>query len=819
MAVHEALLPRSLWPGGQGVTLSVLCQRALICVGLLLVAAIACGPGYSSEFDFVANLDLATFHPETRIINVGLPTARRSLRSGWSYDEKWAGDWAFAWGLWPESTLEFYTFEPRSTVIRFRCSPSDKLSDPSVEVLVNGQEIGVVALRRGFQNYHVRVPSERLRVGRNEIRFRYRHSGDSFPVNHGTARQGLAVAWQRIRMGREFAYGSVAGDSGSLELPFHTRVDYFLDVPPNGSLRWERALPSGMGPGQAIPTLRVEVLHQGDAAPEALANLTGPDLAAPFIAPLDTPGWARVSFLALPGPGTPERASGVRLVKPALMVRGRRNSVPMEDSALAGLSKANDDGSYTSSGVPADLPPKLQAALDRSLPTEQSPNIIVYLVDTLRADHLGTYGYDRPTSPFLDAMGSEGVVFDHAMAQSGWTRTSVASILTGLQPRVHAVLDRDDALSDEAITLPRLLREQNYETHAVVTNGNVGPSFGFRNGFDSFAYVPERVETEGIHQSSERVNEVFFDWLGQRNVDKPFFAYLHTTDPHGPYTPSEPYRSRFLRDVRLAKLVRARTIPLIIEEIPELSVTDAVGGLVDLYDAEIAYNDYHFGQLLDHLRALDLYDSTLVLFVSDHGEEFFEHGAFEHGKTLYSEMIFVPLVIKFPGGWAAGTRVSSRVQHIDIMPTILQLAGLPPPPGSSGDSLVAAISGAQEGTEEEVFLERSLLAHLDLDRFKIDSLLTSNYHLIVGGRNNVCSYCPPEVFGAAPTVDGRAQLFSWRADRHEELDVSGQAPVSAGYLRLVLQGLAASQLPLLDSEDTVISGELARRLRALGYIQ
>ena len=242
------------------------------------------------------------------------------------------------------------------------------------------------------------------------------------------------------------------------------------------------------------------------------------------------------------------------------------------------------------------------------------------------------------------------------------------------------------------------------------------------------------------------------------------------------------------------------------EQMPDLSMTDAVAALVDLYDAEIAHNDAQFGRLLDHLRELGIYDSTLILFVSDHGEEFFEHGSFEHGQTLYSELIFVPLVIKFPGGWAAGTRVDAPVQHVDILPTILDLVGVPPPPGSAGDSLLPVISTAQEGTEDERFATRRLVAYIELDRHRVDSLLTGSQHLI--------ERCP-----GAPGVDQTARMFRWRTDPREQVEVSGQSPALAGYLQLVMHARASSQQSLLESEDAVIDAELASRLRALGYLQ
>lgn len=665
-----------------------------------------------------------------------------------------------------------------------------------------------VTLLSGFHDYHVRVPRRRLRVGRNELVLRYGNRGNEVPWAGDSVRRSPAVAWQRIRIGSEFAFGSVRADSQALEIPFHTRVDYFVDVKAGAKLRWERVVPWGVAPGQAAPTLHADVFYEGSSTPTRVAVLTGTDLAAPFSAALDSHGVARVSFLALPAPGTPERASGLRILQPALTAPAGIGSPKPNGAEVGDVVQPASEVLSPTEDVAKSLPAGLGAALRASPPAERPPNVIIYLVDTLRADHLGTYGYGRPTSPSLDAMSLESVVFDHAMAQSGWTRTSVASILTGLQPRVHDVLGRLDALSVEAVTLPGLLKKRGYQTHAVVTNGNVSTPFGFENGFDSFVYVPDWAPSQPLvsAQLSGRVDDAFFEWLSQRQTDKPFFAYLHADDPHKPYTPSEPYLSRFRRDSRMPYLPDPNLIVEAFEQMPDLSMTDAVAALVDLYDAEIAHNDAQSGRLLDHLRELGIYDSTLILFVSDHGEEFFEHGSFEHGQTLYSELIFVPLVIKFPGGWAAGTRVDAPVQHVDILPTILDLVGVPPPPGSAGDSLLPVISTAQEGTEDERFATRRLVAYIELDRHRVDSLLTGSHHLI-------------ERYPGAPGVDQTARMFRWRTDPREQVEVSGQSPALAGYLQLVMHARASSQQSLLESEDAVIDAELASRLRALGYLQ
>jgi arylsulfatase len=778
-------------------------------MSLALLTTIGCGTSDPVAFDFAANVELATVHPETRIVNLGLPSARLHLLEGWSKDEKWGGNWAFAWGYWPESTLEFYTFEPRSTVIRFRCRPSDAMAraHARVELVVNGHNIATVPLRAGFNDYHVRVPGRRLRAGRNVMRLRYGHGGDDFPQSGDRHRPTATVAWQRIRIGPEFSFGSVRTDGQSLEIPFHTRVDYFIDAPPGATLRWDRIVPWGVASGRSAHTLRVEVLYEDSSAPSSVTTLTGAELVAPFDAALDGHGVARVSFLALPAPGTPEHASGFRILRPTLTAPAETG--PPTPSVVEAGADARPAGEALrqTSGKQASLPAGLKAAMRASLSAERPPNVIVYLVDTLRADHLSTYGYARPTSPSLDAMSTESVVFDHAMAQSGWTRSSVASILTGLGPRAHAVLDRDDTLSVEAVTLQQLLKQHGYQTHAVITNGNLSSRFGFDNGFDSFVYFGRQGAGNTVHHLSNKVNEAFFEWLDQRQPDRPFFAYLHAMDPHGPYTPPEPFRSRFVRDAQLAPVLGGvKSLFSRHQRLPDLSMTDVVAGTVDLYDAEIAHNDAQFGLMLDRLRASGIYDSTVILFVSDHGEEFLDHGGSGHGRTLYSEMIFVPLVIKFPGSWAAGTRVNSPVQHIDILPTILDVVGLPPASVSPGDNLVPLIVTAEEGAEDSRFTQRRLLAHLDLDGRRIDSLLTGDHHLM-------------KWYRGVPEVGAAIQMYRWRTDAAELTDLSGRAPVSTGYLRLVLQAMASSQSPLLDSEDAVIDGELARTLRALGYLQ
>lgn len=178
---------------------------------------------------------------------------------------------------------------------------------------------------------------------------------------------------------------------------------------------------------------------------------------------------------------------------------------------------------------------------------ERRPDVIIYLVDTLRADHLGCYGYPLETSPWIDAFAAESVLFEEAVAQSAWTRPAVTSILTGLDPHSHGVEERLDALPESFDTLPEILRREGYQTAAFVSSAVITAKFGFGRGFDTFRQrVKETIEPQ--RTTSEWVNAETLRWLERRDPDRPFFLFLHTLDPHMPYRPPEPFRQRLAPD-------------------------------------------------------------------------------------------------------------------------------------------------------------------------------------------------------------------------------------------------------------------------------
>ncbi len=311
------------------------------------------------------------------------------------------------------------------------------------------------------------------------------------------------------------------------------------------------------------------------------------------------------------------------------------------------------------------------------------PSMILVIIDTLRADRLGTYGYPRATSPRLDAFAKQSVLFENAYSQAPNTPPSVAAILTSLYPSMHHLTGNGDRLSDEAQTLPERLGAAGYRTAAFVDGGFLRKEYGLDQGFETYDD-----EADGFAD----VLPAAKSWI-DAHADAPFFVLLHTYDVHAPYEDTPlPYRDAFLtvaydgdlRSIDLDKIQRkalARTVtPL---EVRYFS---------DLYDGGIAHADALLGAFLDDLARAGILDRLLIVVTADHGEEFMEHGVMLHWK-LYRTVTHVPLLIRFPGARAGGMRISDIVRSIDIAPTMLDAAGVRAHRGMEGRSLLPRVCG------------------------------------------------------------------------------------------------------------------------------
>ena len=291
-------------------------------------------------------------------------------------------------------------------------------------------------------------------------------------------------------------------------------------------------------------------------------------------------------------------------------------------------------------------------------------NVLLITVDTLRADHLGCYGYDRPTSPRIDALAEESLVFDDAQATSSWTLPSLVSLMTSVYPSSHGCVKRDIALGDSFETLAEKLRDEGYYTGGIVSQAFASRRYGLDRGFQSFD--DDLAELSRGHELFKKTSQTITGkaekWLKARAAEpdpRPWFLWLHYFDPHVAYVSHAGYSEQFGTKEEL-----------------------------DLYDGEIAWTDFHVGRVLDVLGESGLDEHTLIVFTSDHGEEFSDHGGLYHRNTLYREVLHVPLIVRVPQGERG--RTNRPTSLVDVAPTILELADVSPPPRIHGNSALAS---------------------------------------------------------------------------------------------------------------------------------
>ena len=414
------------------------------------------------------------------------------------------------------------------------------------------------------------------------------------------------------------------------------------------------------------------------------------------------------------------------------------------------------------------------------------PNIVLYVVDTVRADRLGVYGYGKPTSPRLDAFAAGAVLFEKAYAQSSWTRPAVASLFTGLLPPAHRTVGRRSVLPEDATTLAEILAVHGYEGMGLVRNPNVGRAFGFAQGFTRF-------RSEDRERDETMLDRVRL-WLDERQgVAEPFFLFLHAIDPHGPYDPAPEFEEMFEAGGAPAHY---RTVRYLLglnrgEVEPEPETADA---LSRLYDAEVAQNDRAFGELLDELEARGLVEDTAVIYLSDHGEEFAEHGRWEHGLSLYEEVLRVPLVMRLPG--VPPRRVEEPAQHVDVLPTLLAYLGIEAPPTDGRDLLAARRRGDPP---------LDVYTHLDVDGHRAASVIRDRYKLVL-----------PQ----SPSQGTAPMLFDLDSDPGELEDLAADRPdiVERMLALLAERNLAEEIVSAEEIEDDQLDEDVRRRLRALGYV-
>ena len=449
------------------------------------------------------------------------------------------------------------------------------------------------------------------------------------------------------------------------------------------------------------------------------------------------------------------------------------------------------------STIPAAL---AETTTDRGIGGRSSPNVVVIVIDTLRVDRLGCYGSDLGATPRIDRFAEQSVVFEKAYSHAPWTLPSLASLFTSqvpLQHRADGMGNRFRALAEESVTLAEIFQDASYLTSGVFNVRFLSESFGMTQGLD---HVDVHLGDHNLDaRQATGTTDAALEWLDEVGSE-PFLLLVHYFDPHLVYEPPQPFRRRFAapEDRETADPVFGDGRQMIAYHTGRLQIAgEVIRRLEGLYNGEVAHTDAEVGRLLDGLEERGLGATTIVVLLSDHGEEFLDHGRFEHAHSLYDELLHVPLVVRAPGIDAG--RVRSTVGLMDVAPTLCELTDLDVPSVFAGVGMHDLMLG-QEGPDRPVYSQGNLWRPSGF------SWREGPYKLVVTP--------------AFKETERRIELYDVAGDPRERRDLSSLQPERASRMletAEAYQRWARQQAtPEVPAE---ISPEDKARLRALGYLE
>jgi arylsulfatase A-like enzyme len=443
-------------------------------------------------------------------------------------------------------------------------------------------------------------------------------------------------------------------------------------------------------------------------------------------------------------------------------------------------------------------------------------HVILVTIDTLRADALSGYGSTRISTPNIDGLAKDGTLFKNAYSAAPWTLPSFSSMMTGVSPTVHKTFAIDSVLPEKFKTLAEYLRDSGYYTAAIGDNFFLHPEFNMDQGFIEYNFYPRRqmvVDSFGAtlikntfpramnpYASTGELTDMAIDWIG-KNRDSDFFLWVHYYDPHLPYTPPREYISKdAVPDGFIGYKLESASAVRDGHFAPNASQRKWIK---ELYDAEVRYVDANVGRLLDAFKENSLYKSSLIILTSDHGEEFWEHGGFEHGHTLYNELIHVPLIVKLPGRHTEKI-VEQEVTTQSLMPTVLDIVRIPNESApATADSLAPLLNESPSSYADEPLVSTGLLYYENREG------------VIFGGNKYIQSL-----------VTGRGELYDLRADPGE------LNPLALSMNRLTTEQAKnildnhdresetlTKELGVTNTEKAALDKEKIEKLKALNYIQ
>ena len=701
---------------------------------------------------------------------------------GWSPPEGNGsnGDWgSYAWVSSPQATLWFskpFT-GPLDFYARSIASPGPEGSSQSLTLVLDGNEVAKAPLDRSWGP--VRLPLPPVAPGaalhRLDLRFSRVTRPDDIGLNPdqrtlAAACSTIALVPRAVLDPDDFLSSErVSPSRGEVSLPAGGALSLPLPPATSGELALTSAKPHGCSACRLEmaliePSGKTSSLWEGPAASAAGGR-------ASFVSP--DRGISRLILRLSPPPGEP-------------IGRGER--------VVLGLGK--------------DFL-RLRRRPQAGAKPGEPPDIFIYLVDTLRADSLQAYGGPAELAPRMNRFTDESAAYLGARAPSAWTLPSVTSVLTGVYPFHHHIMQGDVSLDPKANPpLSQRFADLGYDTLGLSQSYIASSAFGLSSGFETF-FLDNQLNNWKLR--SQEIRKMLVNWLLQRGPDRrPIFAYVQTVDVHAPYSPPPGFQS--FADEHPGKLPPKQYRPSVFLTSGLASNPAEVAHLRGLYDGEILYTDAQFGRFVDLLRFLGLYDRSFVVLLSDHGEEFAEHKGFDHGRTLYDELIHVPLLIKFPGGRWAGTRIEPPVSTVDLAATLLSSLGKKDE-ASSLDGFDISPGTLDLGREEHrpVFSEVNPKGSEQAGPVDLRAM-------ILGRLKCIQSLTGVDQF--------REPMPKWLGfDLEKDPGEHSPLPAASPLLRRCSQGMLRwlkaeqSRNPRTEGRGPVTSKESLDQLRALGYIQ
>ncbi|MEM7204963.1 MAG: sulfatase [Planctomycetota bacterium] len=435
-------------------------------------------------------------------------------------------------------------------------------------------------------------------------------------------------------------------------------------------------------------------------------------------------------------------------------------------------------------------------------PDLEDVNVVVICIDTFGAEHAGAFlNPELAHTPHMDALAARGVVFRRAYAPSPWTQPSVASLFTGSMPSRHGIMQMTDVLRDHQVTLAEAFKERGFVTGAVISNFILRPRFGFSKGFDSYQTRPALASAAGI--TSAKVTDRSIEWI-KRNADSRFFLFAHYFDPHYAYMhhPEFDRTSNYEGSLRpampIGKLRDARN---------DLTPED-VRYLIDLHHEEIAFTDAQIGRLLGFLREQGLEEKTLVVLTSDHGEEFMRHGWIGHTRTLYEELLHVPMIVSLPGTFGPAT-VDDPVSLVDVKPTLLAMSSVADDAPCDGFSLLPYLLGTGAPAAGRMMLGEVSAVPVNKDKFAHEKIAFKTS--LLSGSMKVIHDLSGDTW----------ELYDLANDPEELNDLAASGHEAFAELRANLETWEEVRAPEGEAggAPSELSDEELERLRQLGYVK